>query len=135
MVGAAVFGLIEVFMDMAVFFAFMMFLSTIRLVVYLIERTDNEQLQAIGERRRGTLSRTLGSVPVQQWIWKLMVVVLAASVAALIAWNIMVRHPFQQPVRIFSGTHGVFIGDLAVRTGHRPLCKVSCGSAHVQGGA
>ena len=44
-----------------------------------------------GQRRRGIRSRTQGRVPAQQWSWKLMVVVLAAPVAALIAWNIMVR--------------------------------------------
>ena len=50
-----------------------------------------EKRRETGQRRKGILSRTPGRVPAQQWSWKLMVVVLAAPVAALIAWNIMVR--------------------------------------------
>ena len=42
-----------------------------------------EKRRETGQRRRGTLSRTQGRVPAQQWSWKLMVVVLAAAVAAL----------------------------------------------------
>ena len=50
-----------------------------------------EKRRETGQRRRGTLARTQGRVPAKQWSWKLMVVVRAAPVAALIAWNIMVR--------------------------------------------
>ncbi len=50
-----------------------------------------EKRRETGQRRRGTRSRPQGRVPAKQWSWKLMVVVLAAPVAALIAWNIMVR--------------------------------------------
>ena len=52
---------------------------------------SEERRREIGTRRSGTRSRTQGRIPAQQWSWKLMVVVLAAPVAALIAWNIIVR--------------------------------------------